>query len=119
LKHVSANSGHAATRNLPAVAQRIVDTIREPHLVLDSGSSSRLLRLKDILLDEIYHRVANSLQIIASIISMKVRKVTSDEARRHLEDTHDRVISITAVQNTFMPRPVDWEPMLPASLSNR
>ena len=60
--------------------------------------NARLLRLKDTLLDEIYHRVANSLQIIASIISMKARKVTSDEARRHLEETRDRVISVAAVQ---------------------
>jgi len=60
--------------------------------------NAQLLRLKDTLLDEIYHRVANSLQIIASIISMKARKVTSDEARRHLEETRDRVISVAAVQ---------------------
>jgi two-component sensor histidine kinase len=59
--------------------------------------NAELLRLKDTLLDEIYHRVGNSLQIIR-IISMKARKVTSDEARRHLEDTRDRVISVAAVQ---------------------
>ena len=57
-----------------------------------------LLRQKDMLLDEIYHRVANSLQIIASIISMKARKVVSDEARRALEDAHSRIMSIAAVQ---------------------
>jgi two-component sensor histidine kinase len=57
-----------------------------------------LLRRKDMLLDEIYHRVANSLQIIASIISMKARKVISDEARRALEDAHSRIMSIAAVQ---------------------
>ncbi len=57
-----------------------------------------LLRQKDMLLDEIYHRVANSLQIIASIISMKSRKVISDEARRALEDAHSRIMSIAAVQ---------------------
>jgi two-component sensor histidine kinase len=60
--------------------------------------NAELLRQKDMLLDEIYHRVANSLQIIASIISMKARKVISDEARRALEDAHSRIISIAAVQ---------------------
>ena len=60
--------------------------------------NAELLRQKDTLLDEIYHRVANSLQIIASIISLKAGKVTSDEARRHLEDARDRVISVAAVQ---------------------
>jgi two-component sensor histidine kinase len=57
-----------------------------------------LLRQKDMLLDEIYHRVANSLQIIASIISMKSRKVVSDEARGALEDAHGRIMSIAVVQ---------------------
>jgi chemotaxis protein methyltransferase CheR len=60
--------------------------------------SVELLRQKDILLDEIDHRVANSLQIIASILSMKARKVISGEARRALEDARSRIISIAAVQ---------------------
>jgi hypothetical protein len=45
-------------------------------------ANADLLRQKDMLLDEIYHRVANSLQIIASIVSMKARKAISEEARR-------------------------------------
>lgn len=60
--------------------------------------NAELLRQKDVLLDEIYHRVTNSLQIIASIVSMKARKVVSDEARRHLQDTHNRIMSVAAVQ---------------------
>jgi chemotaxis protein methyltransferase CheR len=57
-----------------------------------------LLRQKDLLLGEIQHRIGNSLQIIASIIMSKVRTVSSEETRRHLNDAHDRVISIAAVQ---------------------
>jgi two-component sensor histidine kinase len=57
-----------------------------------------LLRQKDVLLDEVQHRVANSLQIIASIIMMKARSVESEETRRHLHDAHTRVISVAAVQ---------------------
>jgi len=60
--------------------------------------NAALLQLKDTLLDEIYHRVGNCLQIIASIISMKARKISSNEARRHLEETRDRVMSVAAVQ---------------------
>jgi tetratricopeptide (TPR) repeat protein len=55
-----------------------------------------LLRQKDVLLDEIEHRVANSLQIIASIIMMKAKSVDSEETRRHLHDAHHRVISVAA-----------------------
>jgi two-component sensor histidine kinase len=57
-----------------------------------------LLRQKGVLLDEVQHRVANSLQIIASIIMMKALSVESEETRRHLNDTHNRVISVAAVQ---------------------
>lgn len=57
-----------------------------------------LLRQKDVLLNEIEHRVANSLQIIASIIMLKAKAVESEETRRHLHDAHNRVISAAAVQ---------------------
>src|SRR6185312_7953924 len=57
-----------------------------------------LLRQKEILLEELQHRVANSLQIIASIIMMKLRGAESEEARRHLQETHQRVMSVAAVQ---------------------
>jgi two-component sensor histidine kinase len=57
-----------------------------------------LLRQKDVLLNEIEHRVANSLQIIASIIMLKAKSVESEETRRHLHDARNRVISVAAVQ---------------------
>lgn len=57
-----------------------------------------LLRQKQVLLQEMQHRVANSLQIIASILLLKARAVTSDETRYHLNDAHRRVMSVAAVQ---------------------
>jgi two-component sensor histidine kinase len=57
-----------------------------------------LLKQKDMLLNEIQHRIANSLQIIAGIILMKANTVSSEETRLLLQDTHDRVISIATVQ---------------------
>src|SRR5580704_16323693 len=56
-----------------------------------------LIRQKEMLLEELEHRVVNSLQIIASIIMLKARAVESEETRRHLEDAHNRVISVAAV----------------------
>lgn len=57
-----------------------------------------LLKQKDMLLEELQHRIANSLQIIASIILLKARAVQSEETRLHLEDAHKRVMSIAEVQ---------------------
>jgi len=57
-----------------------------------------LLREKDMLLEEMRHRVANSLQIIASILLIKARSVQSEETRLQLVDAHQRVLSVAAVQ---------------------
>jgi two-component sensor histidine kinase len=59
---------------------------------------AHLLRQKELLLEEMQHRVANSLQIIASILLLKARSVQSDETRGHLQDAHRRVMSVAAVQ---------------------
>jgi len=57
-----------------------------------------LLQQKEVLLQEMQHRVANSLQIIASILLLKAATVQSEETRLHLHDAHRRVMSVAAVQ---------------------
>jgi two-component sensor histidine kinase len=52
-----------------------------------------------VMLQEMEHRVANSLQIIASILLLKAKAVTSAESRAHLRDAHERVMSVAAVQS--------------------
>jgi two-component sensor histidine kinase len=57
-----------------------------------------LLRDKAMLLQELQHRIANSLQIIASVLLQSARRVQSDETRSHLHDAHQRVMSVAALQ---------------------
>jgi two-component sensor histidine kinase len=57
-----------------------------------------LLREKAVLLQEIQHRVANSLQIIASVLLQTARRANSEETRTHLRDAHNRVMSVAALQ---------------------
>jgi two-component sensor histidine kinase len=57
-----------------------------------------LLKEKDVLLQELHHRVANSLQIIASVLMQSARKVQSEETRSHLFDAHQRVMSVASLQ---------------------
>ena len=57
-----------------------------------------LIRDKAILLREVQHRIANSLQIIASVLLQSARRVQSEETRVHLRDAHSRVMSIASVQ---------------------
>lgn len=57
-----------------------------------------LVRDKGVLLKELQHRVANSLQIIASVLLQSAKRVGSEESRAHLHDAHSRVMSIAALQ---------------------
>jgi two-component sensor histidine kinase len=68
------------------------------HRRIAEREKDELLREKELLLEEMRHRVANSLQIIASILLLKARTVQSEETRRHLQDAHQRVISVATVQ---------------------
>jgi PAS domain S-box-containing protein len=61
-----------------------------------------LLQQKETLLQEMQHRVANSLQIIASILLLKARTVQSEETRLHLRDAHRRIMSVAAVQQQLL-----------------
>lgn len=61
-----------------------------------------LLREKAILLQELQHRVANSLQIIASVLMQSARRVQSEEVRVHLHDAHHRVMSIATLQQQLV-----------------
>lgn len=75
-----------------------------------------LLQQKVVLLEELQHRIANSLQIIASIILLKANRVDSEETRAHLQDAHKRVISIASIQEQLhasgITGPIDMVPYL-------
>ena len=60
-----------------------------------------LLREKAVLLQELQHRVANSLQIIASVLMQSARRAP-EEVRGHLENAHSRVMSVAEVQRQLM-----------------
>jgi chemotaxis protein methyltransferase CheR len=64
----------------------------------DEQQRDVLLREKELLLEEMQHRVANSLQIIASILLLKARTINSEEVRNHLHDAHKRILAVAAVQ---------------------
>ncbi|MEN7538540.1 sensor histidine kinase [Aurantiacibacter flavus] len=51
-----------------------------------------------MLMQELQHRVANSLQIIASVLMQSARRVSNDETRSHLQMAQNRVMSIATIQ---------------------
>jgi two-component sensor histidine kinase len=64
----------------------------------EARQKDELVRDNAILMQELQHRVANSLQIIASVLMQSARRVQSEEARGHLQNAHHRVMSIADVQ---------------------
>ena len=61
--------------------------------------TEKLLEQQKTLLREMRHRIANSLQIIASILLLKAGSVASEETKNELRDAHQRVMSVAAVQS--------------------
>jgi two-component sensor histidine kinase len=79
----------------------------------ESRQKDQLIREKAVLLCEVQHRAANSLQIIASVLMQSARMVQSAEAKVHLQDAHHRVMSIAAVQRHLAITPVGDVPLRP------
>jgi two-component sensor histidine kinase len=69
---------------------------REKQRLLEHAEE--LLEQQKTLLREMQHRIANSLQIIASILLLKAGAVTSEETKAELRAAHQRVMSVAAVQ---------------------
>ncbi|MGA9335068.1 MAG: histidine kinase dimerization/phosphoacceptor domain -containing protein [Rudaea sp.] len=116
-KNQATVEGYEVYREFPAIGRRVM-LLNARKVFYEKGTHStvllefedvtgrraierqvqELLREKDMLLEEMQHRVANSLQIIASILLIKARTVQSEETRLQLEDAHQRVLSVAAVQ---------------------
>ena len=99
-----------ATRRLVITAHRLAyGQATETRLLLaitdvtDARLAERLkddlLREKAILYQELQHRVANSLQIIASVLMQSTRRIASAQTRSYLYDAHSRVMSVAALQH--------------------
>lgn len=82
---------HEATRILVNIND--VTELRTNNRIRDE-----LVREKSVMAQELQHRVANSLQIIASVLLQSARKSQSEELRGHLTNAHNRVMSISALQ---------------------
>ena len=66
-----------------------------------------MLKEKEVLLQELHHRVANSLQIIASVLMQSARQVQSEETKTNLRDAHQRLMSVASMQKQLATSSVD------------
>lgn len=67
----------------------------------DEAELEDMLHDKTVLLKEVHHRVKNNLQLIASILNMKIRQARTPDARAALADVQSRVMSLATVHRNL------------------
>lgn len=89
-------SGRMVLVAIKDITERRVAEQEKQHLL---EHTEELLEQQRTLLREMRHRIANSLQIIASILLLKAGAVSSEETKNELRAAHQRVMSVAAVQS--------------------
>ncbi len=85
---------------------RLVGALFMIHDATEERKKQQRLKLKEAMLQEIQHRVRNSLQTIISLLRMQARRVKSDETRAVLEESITRLLSVATVHD-FLYNPGD------------
>jgi two-component sensor histidine kinase len=85
------------------VRESLVDQLTTLNAELESrvrdrtSELSALLREREVLLQEVHHRVKNNLQVITSMINMQVRRIEAGGTRDALEECGMRVHAIALI----------------------
>jgi two-component sensor histidine kinase len=64
---------------------------------LDLEARDTLLRQKDLLMQEMHHRVPNSLQVVHTLLQLQGGTITGCGARQALAEAGQRVMTIAAI----------------------
>jgi len=67
------------------------------HNRTEAVQKERELNVKSAMIQEVHHRVKNNLQTIAAILRIQARRCENDEARQHLGDAVNRILSMSVI----------------------
>jgi light-regulated signal transduction histidine kinase (bacteriophytochrome) len=75
------------------------NTLRELNVQLRRTLADKeiLLAQKDLLMQEVNHRVQNSLQLVNSMLSLQARQVTDPDVRAHFDEASRRIMAVSMV----------------------
>lgn len=80
------------------VVQITLENIRQEAMI------KQMLREKEILLAEVFHRVKNNMNIVTSLLNLKMNTTDSESTREALSDCRNRVFSMALVHDTIFSR---------------
>jgi two-component sensor histidine kinase len=89
-------------------SERLVNKLEKKMLALEKEVTKRKraeeqikasLREKEVLLQEIHHRVKNNLQIISSLIKLQTKQIKDENVLEILKSTQNRVHSMAAIHD--------------------
>jgi two-component system, sensor histidine kinase PdtaS len=87
----------AATENSP---RQLVSIARDITALVNSvAAKDELLREKDLLIQEVHHRVKNSLQMVQNLLSLQARAMSNDTISAVLKQSAARVHTIAAIHD--------------------
>jgi two-component sensor histidine kinase len=93
-------------RNRQEIAQAR-DEVRAVNLTLEERVETRTHELglarerAELLLSEVNHRVANSLQLVAALVHMQSKTVTDESAKGALKETETRIQAISQIHKSL------------------
>ncbi len=109
-EHIGRISGAALAyrerRLVPTTGHSHIAELHELQSALDSASSERasheraqeqLLAEKDLLMQEVHHRVKNSLQLVRGVLRLQGRQASHPEAKAALEQAAARIMTVADV----------------------
>ena len=97
---------YTVNRNRQEIAQAR-DEVRAINLTLEDRVETRTHELAlareraELLLSEVNHRVANSLQLVAALVHMQSRTVTDESAKGALKETETRIQAIGQIHKSL------------------
>lgn len=94
LAPVSASDGELVLCSVIDITQR---KRSEQQLRERTADLMAAIRERDVLLQEIHHRVKNNLQVISSLINMQIRKLTVSASRDVLKECKTRIEAISLI----------------------
>ena len=92
---------HEKGQHLRDLEGRIIRSIGMVHDITERKRAEQAIRAsleeKDVLLEEIHHRVKNNLQVISSLVSLQADSLRDPHLREVFDDVRDRVRSMALV----------------------